>query len=292
MNWSKKIFRISTIIFIVILSVFIQNRADATSLYNDDTPEEQCIFGIPSCTQLKTSNIEAYNDIIAVDDGYIVVGESTLYQEKNDGSDYITQMYAGQAKGNEDAIIVKYDKELNQKWFKVFGGSLNESFSEIYKTKDNGYIVLGRTCSKNGDLQGINSTANYVDMYVKYDSNFNIKAVKVGDKKELYEMYKNEIAIDTMGQISDGRIEVTGTTGGLTTNSCITKYDSQGYVEWRKTYNGNINNADDILRDKVIETDDGYIFIGFSRIGNLYDARIVKYRKPYNKIIIKRSDCF
>ena len=81
---------------------------------------------------------------------------------------------------------------------------------------------------------------------------------------------------------------------GYEVNSLIQKYDNNGYLEWTKTFDRNSKKTDDKLV-KVVETDDGYVFIGssFQKVTNKYNEKIyveyaiiVKYNKPYDKIII------
>jgi hypothetical protein len=57
-------------------------------------------------------------------------------------------------------VIASFDKYGNLSWARSFGGTLNESASAICLAKDNGYVIAGRTLSKDIDMKGI---AQYVN---------------------------------------------------------------------------------------------------------------------------------
>ena len=274
---------------------------------NTDDANSISGFGLPATT-LTSSNLESYNDIVKVEDGFVVVGSSYIDKYNfSSGSDskYIQENLLSKAKGNQDGIIVKYNSNLGIDSFQSFGGGLNDQFQKIYKTKDSGYLVFGQTTSNNGDLQGVNNdTSDYHGIVVKYDRNFKIIEVKMRTYSDTYEGYGDEILDDENGKISDGTIKLNticnGQIGavvgnnGYEVNSLIQKYDNNGYLEWTKTFDRNSKKTDDKLV-KVVETDDGYVFIGssFQKVTNKYnekiyveDAIIVKYNKPYDKIII------
>lgn len=259
-------------------------------------------FLLPAETSLNSSNTESYNDIVDVGDGLVVVGDSYISKYEID-SKYYKENYLNKAKGNQDAIILKYDYNLNMKSFETFGGGLNESFKEIYQTKDGGYLAFGQTCSTDQDLLKINyNTSSYQDMAVKYDKNFNVILAKVGKKDQLYKENESQIIENKrisngqiiLNTISDGKVGVFTGVNGDEMNSTITKYDNVGHIEWAKTFDRNSKKTNDNLK-KYVETNDAYIFVGSSstKVKNKYnqeitvqDAIIVKYNKPYDQIII------
>ncbi len=271
---------------------------------NTDDANKTYIFGSPATT-LSFSNLESYDDIIEVEDGFIVIGSSYIdkYKFSSNTSKYFQDTFLSKAKGNQDGIIVKYNYNIGMEWFQTFGGGLNDQLHTIYRTKDGGYVLLGRTCSVNGDLKGVNEDgSSYHDIIIKYNSNFKIENVKLRTDKNSFEGYENEIIKDEkiksgtlrLNTISDGKEGVFHGINGYEMNSIIRKYDQNGYLEWTKTFDRNTNNTDDELV-KAIEVEDGYVFVGNSRQKkkNEYneeieveDAIIVKYNKPYDKIII------
>lgn len=97
------------------------------------------------------------------DGGYIAVGKSS---STNIGFNN---------KGSYDAIIVKYDKDGNQEWIKNYGGNNQDSFSDIIKTFDGGFIAVGESMSI--DLGFINKGRLDI-IIVKYDEDGNQEWIK------------------------------------------------------------------------------------------------------------------
>ncbi|MDD4809540.1 MAG: prepilin-type N-terminal cleavage/methylation domain-containing protein [Bacilli bacterium] len=95
---------------------------------------------------------ESFNDVIETTDGYIVVGYA-----------YATDLdMTGLSKANNgysDAIIVKYDKNLeNILWKKSFGGSENEAFNGIKKINNTEALVVGHSKSNDMDMEGLSKS--------------------------------------------------------------------------------------------------------------------------------------
>lgn len=301
----KRVIIISICILLGI--IFVSLPVKALELNNGNIPEKIRYFGIPSYLGRQEDNLEIYSDIIVVDDGYIVVGSANLNTEIIENVESPIEDYVNQSKGNVDAIIVKYDKDLSTKWFKSFGGGLNDYFSSIYKTNDGGYLVYGRTTSTDGDLMGINENySSTVNICVKYTSDWNLEYTEIIDGYgEFNSKYEDIIIEGEEGKITDGRIELDTISDGLEgavsevngqeVNSIIKKYDEQNYLQWVKTFDRDSNDSNDRLTS-VIETEDGYIFIGSSakkvtrtlnnRIIYRQDAVILKYKKPYQDILV------
>ena len=63
-------------------------------------------------------------------------------------------------RGGDDIVIAAFDKRGTLVWARSFGGTLDESASEICLSTGGGYCVAGRTLSKNIDMYGI---AQYVN---------------------------------------------------------------------------------------------------------------------------------
>ena len=104
---------------------------------------------------------DMFTSIKNIDDGYIIVGNSS----STNGD------LSGMNKGYTDAIIVKYDLNGNIVWKKNFGGSSHEYFYGIVRT-DNGYTIVGESISEDGDLEGIDKLGmgqmyNYEAIVVK-----------------------------------------------------------------------------------------------------------------------------
>lgn len=61
-----------------------------------------------------------------------------------------------------DAYMIKTDANGNENWSYLFGGDLNEGFSEIHRTNDGGYITVGGagSYSKSSDVYVVKTSDN------------------------------------------------------------------------------------------------------------------------------------
>ena len=62
-------------------------------------------------------------------------------------------------RGGNDIVVVSFNKYGELSWARSFGGTKSESAGAICLADDGGYIVAGRTLSKDIDMKGI---AQYV----------------------------------------------------------------------------------------------------------------------------------
>lgn len=232
------------------------------------------------------SDYDLYNSVIAVNDGYIVVGYSSSASFGN--GDWIGVT----GKGLSDAIIVKYDLSGNIVWKKHFGGSDTECYNSVSAVND-GYIAVGYAWVKtfgSGDWIGVTGNDYDNSIIVKYDMNGNVVWKKnFGDSS--WDHYESVTAVND-GYIavgysaSFGNGDWAGITGKGATDAVIVKYAINGNVLWKKNFGG----ADIDVYQSITAVDDGYIAVGYSAstsFGNgdwigttkkgLEDAIIVKY---------------
>lgn len=99
---------------------------------------------------IKTFRGQYDDDLVAViekEDGtFIAVGKSNSSSRDLKG---IT------TRGGDDMVIASFDKYGNLTWARSFGGTQNESATAICLAKKDGYIVAGRTYSRDIDMKGI-----------------------------------------------------------------------------------------------------------------------------------------
>lgn len=117
------------------------------------------------------ANIILY-DIVSLSNGsFIGVGVGSLKSDKY----------------KDKAIIAKYDANWNMQWIRGFGGSDCDIFNAIECVKDGGYIAVGFSGSKDGDLQELNK-GGYYAIIVKFDINGNVKWAKSfgGDNVDVF----------------------------------------------------------------------------------------------------------
>lgn len=153
-----------------------------------------------------TSQEDRINDVANTADGGFVVAGITAGDV---GSGYL---------GNEDGMVLKFDKDGNQIWGKNIGTNSSDLINSIIQTADGGYALGGMTYGSL-DTGGL---GEFDGMMAKLDANGNkVWAWNVGTNK-------NE-QICTIVQTADGGYAVAGSTdGGNFDNGNIG--DSDGFV--------------------------------------------------------------
>ncbi|MEN2984373.1 MAG: Ig-like domain-containing protein, partial [Dictyoglomaceae bacterium] len=145
-----------------------------------------------------------------------------------------------------DSIVV----EVNNPWQKTYGGSYDDWANFIQQTSDKGYIVAGGTYSF--------SAGTSDDVYIlKLDSNGNLEWEKTfgGNSYD----WANSIQ-----QASDGGYIVAGMTNSFGAGGFdvyILKLDSNGNLEWEKTFD---ENSYDWANSIQQASDGGYIVAGMT----------------------------
>ncbi|MDR2457637.1 MAG: hypothetical protein LBD41_04065 [Clostridiales Family XIII bacterium] len=185
-----------------------------------------------------------------VDGGYLVAGAS----KSNDGD----------VKGNHgknDCWIVKLDTQGNIQWQKSLGGSDDDTVVFSQLTLDGGYIILGTSSSKNGDVTGNHGKADV--WLVKLDSTGTIQWQKsLGGRQD--ELARSLQITPDGGYIISADSQ--SKNGDLTENHgkndfWIVKLDSQGNIQWQKSLGGSDKDYANFIQ---ITSDGGYIIAGAS----------------------------
>ncbi|WP_252864441.1 hypothetical protein [Caldicellulosiruptor bescii] len=192
---------------------------------------------------------DCYEDVISTfDGGYIAVG----YSFSTDGD------MKGLNRGSSDAIIVKYDSKGNLKWRKSFGGSGDDGFTAVSTAKDGGYIVVGTSCSNDGNMKGLNRGKSDA-VIVKYDTRGNIKWIR-SFGGSLSDEFTAVIETKDGGYVATGHSyssdkDMKGLNKGEW-DGIIVKYDLKGNLKWKRGFG---SEGDDGF-GKLSETiDGGYI---------------------------------
>ncbi len=181
------------------------------------------------------SESDRAHSILAADDGGYIV---TAYTDSFGGAE------------NYDFWILKLNSKGDIEWQRTYGGSEGEFPSRRFdKTRDGGYIVGGERWSADGDI-------------------WILKLTSIGDIE--WQRTYGGTSDDWSGRIretSDGGYIVQGYTnsyGAGLTDGWVLKLDSNGDIEWQRTYGGNI---DDYVAE-IRETSDGrYIAAGNTTSG-------------------------
>lgn len=77
-----------------------------------------------------------------------------------------------QGKGENDHILVKYDKDGNRLWLKIYGGSSTDSLWWYVPIENNNFVSFGNTYST--DIEGIVNKGKNDSLLVKFDSDGNV----------------------------------------------------------------------------------------------------------------------
>ncbi len=204
-----------------------------------------------------TETNEYLNDIIPVDDGFVIVGQI--------GADYkVDKDIFDSSNGNYDGLIIKLDKDGDHIWDNVYGGPGVENFNSVAKTKDGGYLVAGKTeSSYGGEITSYNSFVNN-GLIVKFDKN----GKQLWDKQygtKGYESLSSIIATEDNNYLVVGETFNKGN-GDILDDSegakdaLIIKIDKKGEILWSNSYGG----IDDEAFNSVIEYNNEYIAVGYS----------------------------
>ena len=151
------------------------------------------------------------------DQGYILAGRSYSF-----------------GAGNEDAYLVKTDRDGNLQWSKVYGTPKIERSYSVRQTSDGGYILSGS--SLNYQNTPIDFTVNNFDVLL-------IKTTAVGNLvwAKRYDGLFNEEGHD-VEQTPDGGYIVTGValrdSSTQLDNTLLMKTDGDGNVQWANAYGG------------------------------------------------------
>ena len=195
------------------------------------------------------SNNDRFYSVIETQDGnYVAVGET-----------WSSDIEGLENKGDNDALLVKYDKDGNIIWQKSFGGNYDDMFYSITETQDGDYIAVGETCSS--DIEGLEEINKCGAIVVKYNKDGNVLWKKV--------FYTNESTYFSVIETEDKNIvcvgKVRGNINGLQVygaaniDSLIVKYDKDGNEIWKKSFGG--SGYDEYT--SVVETKDkGYVVVG------------------------------
>ena len=141
------------------------------------------------------------------------------------------------SKGGIDIWLLKMDKDLNILSKKNIGGSGDDFGSTIIKLRDNNYILVGGTASRNGDVKAIYSGDDAFIM--KLTANFDIVwSTTFGGNQ--YEFINDVIEMPDRGFIvggssgsSDGSFQ--GHQSGFFTDGFVARINPSGGVSWVKS---------------------------------------------------------
>jgi hypothetical protein len=149
--------------------------------------------------------------------------------QTNDGGYAISGYTSSYGAGGQDAWLIKTDSIGNIEWNLTYGGPLDDTFTDMIKTKDGGLVLLGNTLSF--------GAGNYDSFLMKVNASGTILW------NQTYGGIGSDQAI-ALWQTGDGGYALVGSTNSSGTGNfdCwLVKTDPTGNILWNKTYGGTGN---------------------------------------------------
>jgi hypothetical protein len=140
-------------------------------------------------------------------------------------------------RGETDIWLLKTDKAFNIISKKNIGGSSNDFGTAIIKLKDENYILVGGTTSRDGDIKGLYSGEDAFVM--KLNSNFNvIWSTTFGGNdyesiNDVIEMADRSLIVGGSSGSSDGAFKGQPTSGSYI-DAFVARINSSGGLSWVK----------------------------------------------------------
>jgi hypothetical protein len=202
---------------------------------------------------------DSYYSVTAVSDGIIAVGYAERWSFGNGDWTGV------EGKGDQDAIIVKYDNNGNVVWRKNFGGRHSDYYHSVTTVSD-GVVAVGWAdifYTSDGDWTGMEGYGDGEAIIVKYDNDGNVVWKKFFGGSDWDQF--NSVTTVSDGIIAvgyalsfDGDLDYLEVEGYP---AIIVKYDNNGNVIWKKKSESNYSDY-----QSVIAVSNGIIAVGNSVI--------------------------
>ena len=167
---------------------------------------------------------------------------------------------------DQDVWIVKLDSDGAIEWQKAYPSQGEENMYAVVQTSDGGYIAAG-------DTRSVSSNGAQDAWVIKLDSTGEVEWQKAFGVDEEGTGDRTDDSGESVIQTSDGGYMVAGTRESLVFDDLtvwLIKLDSNGEVEWQKTYGG-LNQARtkhyNALGSSVQQTIDGGYIVGGTVFG-------------------------
>lgn len=243
---------------------------DDTTTNDDDPPPPPTEF-LGELVWVKTfggSNVDEAIGVVESEDGGFVVLGSTNSNDGDVDDRVSTDDY--------DYWVIKINSNGEKQWSRSYGGSNDETATNIKKTSDGGYIISGYSRSDDGDVSGNEGFHDYWILKIDaggnklWDKNYGFngsdKAFSVIQTKDGGYFATGFLDVnESGGQGNDNRAHSLGDYWGI-------KMDANGDRIWRRYFGGShVDESKDVLQT----SDDGFLMVGVSESSDfdITDAR-------------------
>jgi uncharacterized protein YjdB/uncharacterized protein YuzE len=204
------------------------------------------------------TGVDILNSVKTLVDGSFVVGGET---------DSVNGSARGlSSQGMSDAIIVKYDSNGEIIWKKNYGGTKSDRFKNIVKIKDGGFLAIGTSLSKDGDLSELVSDLSKESedgIIVKYDENGNIQWNTVVSGSGVEKLNAGiEVAnggFIIVGSSNSNDQDFLGINKG-DYDGILIKLASDGGFEWKSNFGG--SSVDEINDVSIVQNTNSLVIVG------------------------------
>jgi hypothetical protein len=163
--------------------------------------------------------------------------------------------------GNWDGWLVKITQEGTIEWQKCFGGSNDDSFSDVINTSDGGYVITGTTslgscdvCNRDAWIIKLNPEGN-IEWQKYFGGNWHDSGASIMQTSDGgYILAGNTLSTDIPGYHIDALPPISNVGDGW-----LLKINSEGNIEWQKCYGGSQGEG---LKSILQTSDGGYIVAG------------------------------
>ena len=233
------------------------------------------------------SDNDLYYSVTAVSDGIVAVGYSASGSFGNGDWEGVT------GKGEQDAIIVKYNFDGTLVWKNYFGGNKDDCYYSVTAVSD-GMVAVGYSYFDfgTGDWEGVTGKGFSDAIIVKYNLDGSIawKNYFGGSGNDIYwsvtTVSDGIVAAGYSENMSFGNGDWEGVTGKGNDNAVLVKYNLDGSIAWKRNFGGSGNDyykSVTAVSDGMVAVGYSYLFSfgygdweGFTGKGDI-DAIIVKY---------------
>lgn len=164
--------------------------------------------------------------------------------------------------GSSDFWLLKLNQQGDTLWSRTYGGTGSDQAFSIQKTNDNGYLMVGQTDSKNGDVHGNHGGIDYWVIKLNFNGD-TIWTKAFGGKdndcgQTILQTKDGGIIVGGSSQSNNG--DVSGHHGDSTkADIWIVKLNNSGVIQWQKSIGGTNNEAlyGSLLAFSMIENAEG-----------------------------------